>query len=217
MLGSLIWVVWVWTLWVGDRVDPRFYVHPNGHVSMGGKDGPEVDPADISRRFETMRMWPGRIVIESDPELPMKKLEPLISTLQGLDFHCYQLRSNGIALNCSGPYEGWGCCAVKTGNPNPEIIDLRAHGALEPSPALSNRGDLPWGDVSVAADGDISCGELLSETKASQRKGVSMEIHVENLHLSRSEFEDVERPDYPNPYLPKSIWSRVSDYLRRRF
>lgn len=209
----LVGVTCACLLTAGNQSKPHFYVRSDGHVFIGDKRDKEINPADLSKHIEKLRTWPSRVVIEADPDLPFEGIGPLLNTTAELGFARYQLRSNERSLNFSVP----GGDFDELGNSRPEFIDLRAKPTPEPPPYNMYSGVPQSGDVYVAADGTIPCGELLSRLSPKLKSGVTMEIHVGNSDLFRWRDEDKEFPDHPNPHLPKPIWTRAVDYVRDWF
>ena len=182
--------------------EPRtLFLHPDGQLSLGRRDGEKFPPSAISS-------WPlsegqlvyDHFVLDAPPETPASKWFETIEQLANLGYASYQLRAAGEAMNFHIAVLMRITCSTRT---EPQWIDIRRSPGEKPK--------LPqMFDVVVVADESTTCGEILAATRPHRVPGKSLWVTSTTLSFRRTQSEDAEHEP------PKqSLVDRVRSLFRR--
>jgi hypothetical protein len=190
-----------WFLMPPATEPKTLFLHPDGQLSLGRRDGEKFAPSAISS-------WPSpqitlisdHFVLDAPPETPASKWGDTFEQLATLGYASYQLRSAGESMNFHIPtYAG----TTYSTRSEPQWIDIRRSPGEKPK--------LPqMFDVVVIADESTTCGEILAATRPHRVPGKSLRVTSMTLELLRTQSEDAEHE--PPKY---SLVDRVRSIFRR--
>jgi hypothetical protein len=183
------------------------FLHPDGQLSLGSRDGEKFSPSTIAawglRDSATLSV---PFILDTLPETPLSKWTPTIEHLATEGQFRYQLRAGGKSMNFHLP---GGSPWDQSDRPEPQWIDLRR--PTGDKPPLGQKFD-----VVVLADNSTTCDEVLTAAHPHQIPGTSLVVNSESLGLLRSKSEEKEHESSSKSSKPpQGLADRIRTFFQR--
>ena len=159
------------------------FLHPDGQLSLGRRDGKKFPPSAIeSWPLTEGQAMSDHFVLDAPPETPASKWFETISQLASRGYASYQLRSADEAINFHIPDLRDTIYSTRT---EPKWIDLRRGGGEKPKLRQMF-------DVVILVDDSVTCGEILAAIQQHRIPGTSLRLTNSTFEILRTKTEDFD-------------------------
>ena len=184
--------------------EPRtLFLHPDGQLSLGRRDGQKFPPSAIAS-------WPpadghhmsDHFILDAPPETPAAQWVETLEQLASQGYASYQLRSAGEAMNFHVALMG---PIIYSTRAEPQWVDLRSTGGERPKwPEMF--------DVVIMGDDSTTCGEILAAARPHRIPGTSLYVTSASGSLGYRRTQTEDRDHEP---LKRSLAARVRGLFLR--